>query len=66
MDDVATIFIHEMCRATMDRVITEVEKNASFSKLLEIAKANFGFDPSKKKKSRIDPSIPFYSYLKLD
>jgi hypothetical protein len=49
----------------MDRVITDVEKQAGFKKLLEIAKTNFGFEPSKKKR-KVDASKPFYSYLKLD
>jgi hypothetical protein len=65
IDDISMVFIHEMCRATLDRVVAEADKTASFTKLLEIVKKNFGFEPSKKK-HKVDATTPFYSYLKLD
>jgi hypothetical protein len=65
MDDVATVFIHEMARATMDRIVSESDKEETFEKLTDIVKQNFDYEPSKKKR-RIDANVPLYSYLKRD
>jgi hypothetical protein len=43
LDHMATIFVHEMCRVSLDRIVNEESRLEIFSKLKVVAKKHFNY-----------------------